>query len=410
MSYVVDLSIGGLNGRKRPIEIDLDRHVNVIFGANGSGKTGVLKVIHSAMREDSNLIRRTSLKSAMVRIYTKDYDKKISFQLINYEENELAAARKNNILDLPPELIAEIASARPPQSRWKLTGLSQDEDKRRAGRWRHFFLPTTRLYQPDSFRQSELYLNTSLGTSGATAAMQMEESIDKNFANAVQTLWRTKYGNILTRVRSIQQKALQEIFLQFLEVDTTSNTSTQKKSKNQPQLVADRAFDRMSNFLKRQAGGASRQALESKADFMQRFNTDARLRRIVDQIDVVEAQIEEEMRPIEKLSEVIRKLFSGKKAMSFDGPTISASTEDGTPLGLDLLSSGEKHLLRILLAALEADDNLLMIDEPELSLHIDWQRDLIATIRTLNPNCQLLLATHSPEIMADVHDRNIFKI
>ena len=37
-------------------------------------------------------------------------------------------------------------------------------------------------------------------------------------------------------------------------------------------------------------------------------------------------------------------------------------------------------------------------DEPELSLHIDWQRKLLDSIVQLNPNAQLIVATHSPEI------------
>lgn len=39
-----------------------------------------------------------------------------------------------------------------------------------------------------------------------------------------------------------------------------------------------------------------------------------------------------------------------------------------------------------------------MMDEPEISLHINWQQTLIETLRTLNPNCQLIIATHSPSI------------
>lgn len=41
------------------------------------------------------------------------------------------------------------------------------------------------------------------------------------------------------------------------------------------------------------------------------------------------------------------------------------------------------------------------MDEPEISLHIVWQDQLISTIRTLNPNCQLIITTHSPNIFAN---------
>ena len=64
------------------------------------------------------------------------------------------------------------------------------------------------------------------------------------------------------------------------------------------------------------------------------------------------------------------------------------------------LSSGEKQLLLILLTVLNQDEkpSILLMDEPEISLHLRWQYELIEILRTLNPNCQLIIATHSPSI------------
>lgn len=68
-----------------------------------------------------------------------------------------------------------------------------------------------------------------------------------------------------------------------------------------------------------------------------------------------------------------------------------------------LLSSGEKQLLVILLSALvmECRPGVLFMDEPEISLHIEWQQRLITLVRTLNPNVQIILCTHSPAIIMD---------
>jgi predicted ATPase len=43
----------------------------------------------------------------------------------------------------------------------------------------------------------------------------------------------------------------------------------------------------------------------------------------------------------------------------------------------------------------EEKPSVLLLDEPEISLHILWQHELIEIIRTLNPNCQIIIATHS---------------
>lgn len=64
------------------------------------------------------------------------------------------------------------------------------------------------------------------------------------------------------------------------------------------------------------------------------------------------------------------------------------------------LSSGEKQLLILLTQTLlqEKQPYIFIADEPELSLHIEWQRNIINAINDLNPNAQVIVATHSPEI------------
>jgi ABC-type lipoprotein export system ATPase subunit len=76
---------------------------------------------------------------------------------------------------------------------------------------------------------------------------------------------------------------------------------------------------------------------------------------------------------------------------------------NGEKLSLFQLSSGEKQLLIILFTVLCQDEkpSILLLDEPEISLHTRWQHELIEIIRTLNPNCQVIAMTHSPSIFND---------
>ena len=65
------------------------------------------------------------------------------------------------------------------------------------------------------------------------------------------------------------------------------------------------------------------------------------------------------------------------------------------------LSSGEKQILAILLTVL-VEDNLpyvLFMDEPEVSLHVEWQKRLIDLCLELNPHVQIILTTHSPAVV-----------
>ncbi len=75
----------------------------------------------------------------------------------------------------------------------------------------------------------------------------------------------------------------------------------------------------------------------------------------------------------------------------------------GEPLQPYLLSSGEKQMLVVLLTVLTENCRpyVLFMDEPEASLHFEWQKRLITMIRELNPNAQIILTTHSPALIID---------
>ena len=65
------------------------------------------------------------------------------------------------------------------------------------------------------------------------------------------------------------------------------------------------------------------------------------------------------------------------------------------------LSSGEKQMLIILLTVLVEDTQpyVLFMDEPEVSLHFEWQKRLIDLILELNPNVQIIHTTHTPALV-----------
>lgn len=67
---------------------------------------------------------------------------------------------------------------------------------------------------------------------------------------------------------------------------------------------------------------------------------------------------------------------------------------------ISALSSGERHLL-VLLTIFVIEGNrrqLFMVDEPELSLNMNWQRKLLPLLSELAPNAEIVVASHSPSI------------
>jgi ABC-type cobalamin/Fe3+-siderophores transport system ATPase subunit len=73
---------------------------------------------------------------------------------------------------------------------------------------------------------------------------------------------------------------------------------------------------------------------------------------------------------------------------------------DGERHGLNDLSSGERHILTFLtlVATAGRGRDFIFIDEPEISLNLKWQRELIGILQGILPDCQIIAASHSPAI------------
>lgn len=105
--------------------------------------------------------------------------------------------------------------------------------------------------------------------------------------------------------------------------------------------------------------------------------------------------------PKKRFQDIVDDLFkeTGKKIVRTENEI--RFTQIGETLLPYQLSSGEKQILAILLTVLVEDQQpyVLFMDEPEVSLHIEWQKRLIDLIQELNPNVQIILTTHSPAVI-----------
>ncbi len=94
-------------------------------------------------------------------------------------------------------------------------------------------------------------------------------------------------------------------------------------------------------------------------------------------------------------------LESTGKQVDRESDTLRFKTKYGMTIQPYQLSSGEKQILIILTTVLiqGGREFIMIMDEPEISLHFDWQRRLIEDVQSLNPHLQLILATHSPAVV-----------
>jgi ABC-type glutathione transport system ATPase component len=85
--------------------------------------------------------------------------------------------------------------------------------------------------------------------------------------------------------------------------------------------------------------------------------------------------------------------------------------DPGAKLDPENLSSGEKQLLLLFFNVLTSAEtaSLFIIDEPEISLNVKWQRKLVDSLIdiTTESSCQFLLATHSIELLTKHRNETI---
>ncbi len=120
------------------------------------------------------------------------------------------------------------------------------------------------------------------------------------------------------------------------------------------------------------------------------------------------AQVSQEreslLKPFSILSTQISDIFQYEGIRIAEGITLG---EENGAVDSDNLSAGEKQLLSFLCYNTFSENTAIFIDEPELSLHVDWQRLLLPTLLEQETGNQFFIATHSPFIYAKYPDKEI---
>ena len=148
-----------------------------------------------------------------------------------------------------------------------------------------------------------------------------------------------------------------------------------------------------------------RSALDFQLYHLQRKYLDYQVNignRIISELQLGNADAAQHLsQPKTRFQDMIDELFddTGKKIVRKENEI--RFSQIGETLVPYQLSSGEKQMLAILLTVLVEDQQpyILFMDEPEVSLHIEWQKRLIDLIVELNPNVQIILTTHSPAVI-----------
>lgn len=413
-------------------QINFNSDVSFLVGGNGSGKTTALRLINALLRLDiRELIRipfafcsvildqensyeiTAILKEETVEIFSSTCKHPLSLPLI---VDDGMHQGRSNIDDIADEvklrnadhpLLKEVAEIDPPI----FLGLDRRRDSS----------PMDQIY----FHDRDIVFDQSRGKS--RPRRQFRGSIGASLVDA-EMLVQQAYKRIRElenrQSRKLRDKLLASSFsyAQFDEKDLRPDKQRFEEGRamlrrekeikkaicnisgNDPALSeqVDLFFSKIRNLLESSAEGEEIFAIEwllNKAQFV-------RMASLVKIIDEHKSIIDKFYDPINKFLSTVNEFYldSNKNLDVNAVGRLVVKRPDKKTCSIEALSSGERQLLVIFAQVYFALDrkkkSVLIIDEPELSLHLGWQEKFAETIFSINANCQFILATHSPEIIA----------
>ena len=366
---IKSLSVKGLNNR---IDADLEfnEDLNIITGKNGSGKTTVLKLLWYLI--SGNLARIfPEIPFQSVSITTDSFD----LWVLKLEDDQL-------------KLFSTFAGE---QQSIETGNVGQLDDKlkelsERIARTteRSLFFPTFRRIEggfasghtPSLTEINMFQLEEAMSELSDDLSVYDHKFIASISTNDIGQLLEQKYGDIHIRISNLQSKVLDDISQKIQvpaggELDS-STSQTAPSVLNEIQQLADERDRLRRPFV----------ALSELAQSILQYQAI----RVSGRSD---------------LGEGTDGITLGEEA----GETALGTVEEA--IASEKLSSGEKQMLSFLCYNAFSESTAIFIDEPELSLHVDWQRLLLPTLLEQGTGNQFFIATHSPFIYAKYPDKEI---
>lgn len=150
-------------------------------------------------------------------------------------------------------------------------------------------------------------------------------------------------------------------------------------------------------------------------EYLFKLSEVSKISSIIDRAEEAEKAKKEAKRSIETFLNTVNKFvkndISNKEICIDEEGIVYLKTNVGKPIGIQNMSSGEKQIVTFfayLVFGLEStNQSIFIVDEPELSLHLKWQKQFVDSIIEINSNVQLIFATHAPEMIGRHRDKAV---
>ncbi|MET4675929.1 MULTISPECIES: AAA family ATPase [unclassified Luteibacter] len=399
MYTIQSIEIGGFWHQHR-VEAHFNSEVNVIIGRNGTGKTTFMNILHGVLAVDLEALEGNQFDNVLVILkdeegrkrtvkVEKTEDKERGYSYLEYrissrkfvivmawaEEGprHIFARRKaNEQASEVREVLAELLSLAS-LSVYRLR-IDPDTDPRSAGR---------RIAAPVDSRLAEL---TQQLTHYQLELSQQAQDVSINLQRQVLTslLYEKEADSRAISLSFNAQDERSKLTQAYAQLGVTGSG------------VTKRIIDHVAS-IEQAVKALSEKRAGSEVDFAT-FDAKRRTEKVVKLSLEARKKTTEIYKQINLFLTMIGTFITDKK-FSLIGGDLRVEATSGT-LPLERLSSGEKQLLILLIEALLQRERpfVFLADEPELSLHIAWQKRIVPAVQKMNPNAQIIVATHSPEV------------
>lgn len=390
--------------------------VNIIIGRNGTGKTTFMNLLHAALtvdleelaENDFNNIKITlsnGSKSRLIRVAKSD-GPSFNFHAIDYkisnrkyslraiassDEVRVPMGFKKRILEEAAEVrncLSELISLSS-LSVYRLKSSEDYEIKDRAGK---------RLVSPIDFRLMQLRAEiTKYQYELSLKARDISVSLQKD---VLASILFTESSTSSRSIPSNFDKDKEHRKLVSAYTRLGANDSSMQRKITTHIAAVDEAFKLFFSDARPNLKDKHYTAIES---FL-------RTQSIVDMSLRAEEKTHDVYSEINQFTTILKDFIPEKDFAIVSGELkVSAGEGKREEIPIAKLSSGEKQLIILLAEALlqRGKHYVYLADEPELSLHIEWQRKILPAIKSLNQNAQIIAATHSPEVASQYMERLI---
>ncbi|MCX2431115.1 AAA family ATPase [Pedobacter sp. GR22-10] len=405
----------------RSVVLDFDSEINFLIGVNGSGKTTIINLIAASLKADFSTLDKAQFSKIRVDFFSFN-DKRSSEAYIEVEKKERNDSMYPNInfkIKLPDHAKAKI---------FNLNELEEEVLYRYPTEYlRHKFynMHSNSVGRDINLALGELVNVTWLSIHRANKFNK--NSDDSSFESLIDQKIKElstdliKYFGVLDKQYSVETEKFQKnIFLSLIEDEKedkllkTDDLDPEKEQESLRQifLLFKLQESEFSDKLENHFTGFN----DAKNEFNLKKSISVkklayilgtrRIHSIVQEWGSLNGKKNLINKPKITFLTEVNSLFQNKQVFINEKNELLIKTKSGKIFSLLQLSSGEKQLLIILGESLlqENQNHIYIADEPELSLHVEWQERLVSSLKNINQNSQIIFATHSPDIVGKFYD------